>query len=114
MNGRVALREQLRDFLLFFGLPSVLCDEDAHWHEFVEHYSGVIEDGSVSCTDSNLRFAEKVTFSRGQRQKVGSYIPFDLVWDIALKDGRKIIVEESASPMPDGQPMRGWTVRIVS
>ncbi|MGA8873444.1 MAG: hypothetical protein WB460_20030 [Candidatus Acidiferrales bacterium] len=106
------LREQLRDFLLFFGLPSALCDDDACWHEFVEHYSGVIEDGSVSCASGDLRFVEKVIFSRGQRQRAGSYIPFDLVWEIVLKGGRKIVVEGSASPLPSGKPMRVWTVRL--
>ncbi|HUZ93834.1 MAG TPA: hypothetical protein VMU57_02875 [Edaphobacter sp.] len=105
---------QFREFLNAFGLPSVLCDEEARWHEFVEHYSGVIEDGSLACNGVNLNLVDKVVFSKGQRRRAETYVPFDLVWEIFLLDKRRIIVEGNASPLPNGEPMRGWTVRLVS
>jgi len=45
-----SFRQQFRQFLKAYDLPTELCDEDSRWHEFLTHYAGVIEDGSLSCT----------------------------------------------------------------
>lgn len=97
-------RGQFREFLEGYSLPSTVCDEDQHWHEFLKHYSGIIEDGSLSCEDKTqrLKIVRKVIFSKSQRRASDTYIPFDLAWDIVLSDGRILRVEVNAAPLPDG------------
>ncbi len=38
-------RQQFKQFLQAYDLPTGICDEDARWHGFLKHYAGVIEDG---------------------------------------------------------------------
>jgi hypothetical protein len=99
-------RLQFRQFLQAYDLPTALCDENSRWHEFVKHYAGVIEDGSLSCNAKTnaLKLVSEVIFSRGTAAMPGSYIPFGLEWTIILTDGRKLTVEVKVEPF-EGKEM---------
>jgi hypothetical protein len=99
-------RQQFRDFLRTYGLPSCLCDEDRRWHEFLTHYASVIQDGSLSCQakTQRLKHVSEVVFSKG-RERPHVFVPFDLVWKILLLDGRSIVVDVYAAPLLNGKPM---------
>lgn len=108
-------RIQFREFLNSFHLPTALCDEEARWNEFVTHYSGVIADGSISIPRAANAFqhVDRLVFSRGKRERPTMHIPFDLAWEIFLSDGRKLVVEGNAAPLPNGERMSAWGIRIV-
>ena len=93
-------REQFRQLLKGYHLPTRVCDEDPRWHEFLKNYAGIIEDGSLSCQApeaSGLRLVSKVVFTKGRPTTYDSYIPFHLSWEIVLLDGRTMSVEVSAT-----------------
>jgi hypothetical protein len=98
-------RDQLKHFFKAYGLPTVLCDEDKRWYDFLRHYAGVIEDGSLSCSAKNetLKLIREVTFTKG-RPTADTFIPFRFSWIIALRDGRKLTVDVGASA-PNGKEM---------
>ncbi len=100
-------REQFRAFLRTYDLPTTVCDEDVRWHKFLAHYAGVIEDGSLSCQAKTQRLnnVKEVIFSKGKTRPSDAFVPFDLVWDIVLLDGRTMSVQVYAAPLPDGNPM---------
>jgi|ERR1035437_6672482 hypothetical protein len=88
-------RAELKQFLTAHGLPTTLCDEDEWWHTFLAAYAGVIEDGSISCEgkrSDNLKIVERVTFLKGRAYE-GGHVPFGMVWDILLKNGKRVEVE---------------------
>jgi hypothetical protein len=101
-------RQQFRQLLQTYNLPTAVCDEDSRWHEFLTHYAGVIEDGSLSCKAkaTSLKLVSEVVFTKGRtatsREKF--YIPFGLVWTIVLLNGRNLTVEVKASA-PYGHEM---------
>jgi hypothetical protein len=99
-------RQQFREFLRVYDLPTGVCDEDGRWHEFLTHYAGVIQDGSLSCQakTQRLKHVNEVVFSKG-RERPQALVPFDLVWEIVLLDGRSIVVDVYATPLPNGKPM---------
>ncbi len=105
-------RQQFRAFLNHFDLRAAICDEDAQWHEFLKHYSGVIEDGSLECQGEGLKLVDKVVFRKGRPRPTESYIPFDLIWEIVLLNGKTLKVEVNASPLPNGKPMIGFTAHL--
>jgi hypothetical protein len=75
------------------------------WNEFVHHYAGVIEDGSLEIRAANhgLQHVKQVTFIRGREAREElPQIPFDMVWHIELLDGRSIDVDVNARPPIDG------------
>src|SRR5216683_2758548 len=41
-------RSQLREFFDAKGIRTDLTDDNARWNEFVTHYAGIIEDGSLA------------------------------------------------------------------
>jgi hypothetical protein len=94
-------RKQFKEFLQAYNLPTGICDQDARWHEFLKHYAGVIEDGSLSCQANAhpLKLIKEIVFSRGRTPANSKdfYIPFGLAWTIVLVDGRKLTVEVQAS-----------------
>ena len=100
-------RQQLRQFLKSYDLPTAVCDEDPRWHEFLKQYAGIIEDGSLSCQDKTgrLKLVREVIFTKRRPIISNTYIPFDLSWDIALLDGRTMTVEVNAAALPDGNEM---------
>ena len=106
-------RQQFRAFLHSFDLPTAICDDDAQWHEFLKHYSGVIEDGSLECQGQGLKFVHKIIFRRGRARPSESYIPFDLVWEIALLNGKSLRVEVNAAPLPNGEPRIGLVATLT-
>jgi len=105
-------RQQFRKFLDAYGLPTAVCDDDKRWHEFMTHYAGVIEDGSLSCSAKTqpLTLVSKVVFTKGKTVQ-DHYTPFALAWTIFLVDGRKLEVEVRASA-PKGNEMISWVVTL--
>jgi hypothetical protein len=108
-------RSQLRDFFRSSGIRTELTDDEARWNEFVKHYAGVIEDGSLSIRAPNhgLKHVKDVTFVKG-RNATGQFaeIPFDMLWSVSLLDGRKCDIEVNSGPAPDGRQMIGWSVHL--
>jgi hypothetical protein len=109
-------RQQFKQFLQAYNLPTGICDENPRWHEFLKHYAGVIEDGSLSCEAKAhpLKLIEKVVFSKGRTPAAtpkNFYIPFGLAWTIVLVDGRKLTVEVQASA-PNGNEMISHTTTL--
>jgi len=106
-------RQQFRQFLNVYNVPTELCEEDARWHEFLTHYAGVIEDGSLSCTakGTSLKLVREVVFTKGKPTKEWeeSTLPFNLSWTIVLLDGRNLTVEVSASVTDDGEAISNST-----
>lgn len=110
------LRSQLRDFLAGYDLPLDLTDDSDQWNDFVKHYAGVIEDGSLICQAKTpvLKHVKQVTFTKG-RDAIGEFaqIPFDMVWCVELLDGRSIDVDVNARPDTNGSgPMVSWGVHL--
>ncbi len=101
-------RQQFKQFLQAYNLPTGICDENPHWHEFLRHYAGVIEDGSLSCQAKAhpLKLINEVVFTKGRTAPTSQsfYILFGLAWTIVLLDGRKLTVEVKASA-PNGDEM---------
>jgi hypothetical protein len=95
-------KDQLKRFLDGHMLPTNICDEHDRWQEFVKHYAGVIEDGSLSCSakGEKLQNVQGVVFSKGRatRPEEG-FLPFRLLWTINLHDGRSLNVEAAASAL---------------
>jgi hypothetical protein len=92
------------DFLRSYGLPTQVCDEDRRWHTFLGIYASVIDDGSIACNaqPGDLQLIKRVTFSKG-RPIADCYLPFDMVWDIHLEDGRTLTINVHAPVRPPGQ-----------
>ena len=102
-------RTQLRDFLQAVGIPTDLVDDDAAWNEFVAQYAGVIEDGALAIRSENhgLEHVKQVTFTKG-REALGEFsqLPFDMMWTIALLDGRSLEVEVNGAGQMLGGRLR--------
>jgi hypothetical protein len=100
-------RKQFWKFLSAYDLSTELCDDDSRWSEFLGHYAGVIEDGSLSCKAKadSLKLVSEVVFTKGRASASWekSLLPFYLTWTIILQDGRKMTVEVSASVLEDGK-----------
>jgi hypothetical protein len=105
-------RDQFKHFLAAYGLPTVVCDDGERWHEFITHYAGVIEDGSLSCTSGarRLELISRVEFKKGKNVQ-DYYLPFGLLWTIVLRDGRKLGVEVKTSA-PKGHELLVWSVTL--
>jgi hypothetical protein len=108
-------RAQFKTFLQAYALPTRICDEDSRWHEFLKHYAGVIEDGSLSCKANahSLKLINEVIFTKGRTVAASEnfYLPFRLKWTMVLNDGRKLSVEVQASA-PKGREMIGATATL--
>ena len=109
-------RSQLRDFLRESGIRTDLTDGDALWNEFVKHYAGVIEDGSLSFDLENhgLKHVKQVRFVKS-RDAVGEHpqMPFDMTWSIALLNGQNLDIGLNARPVENGAgPMIGWRTHL--
>jgi hypothetical protein len=108
-----SFRQLLGQFLASHALPTDLCDDDARWHWFLGLYADVIEDGSISCNaqPGDLRHLSGVTFCKG-RPAIGCYLPFDMVWQIRLINGKAITVNVRAFDGPHGDRMMFHGVRL--
>jgi len=99
-------RQQFRQFLKNVGLSAAICEEDSRWHEFLKHYAGVIEDGSISCVarTDDLKVVSEVIFKKGRpTESENNHLPFGLLWSIVLLDGRTLTVDVEAAPaLPGG------------
>lgn len=105
-------RKQLREFLGYYVLPTAICDEDSHWHDFIECYSGVIEGGSLTFSGNGLRFIDEVRFKRGRRVGDEMIMPFNLVWEI-YKAGKEVLeVDVNALTLKNGELMTSFDIRI--
>lgn len=88
-------RSQLSSFPKSHSLPSDLCYDNPKWLSFLEHYAAVVEQGALSIDPNRkakaitLDAVDKIVFRKGQKA-LGkkSHLPFEIQWDIFLKDGR--------------------------
>lgn len=105
-------RQQFRKLLEIHDLPTGICDDDARWHEFLTHYAGVIEDGTLSCRAKKrpMKLVSKVVFTKG-RAVQDHHTPFTLQWTIFLVDGRKLALEVRASA-PEGKEIISSVIRL--
>jgi hypothetical protein len=105
-----SFRAQLKQLLSTHGLPTELCDDDDRWHEFITHYAGIIEDGSLTCDGKNLplKWVRRVVFTKGRARR-GSHVPFGLNWQIDLLDGSSLHVDVYAVA-PKGLQMIGHVI----
>lgn len=105
-------RDQLKQFFLAYGLPTGMCDEDQRWYDFLRHYAGVIQDGSLSCSarTESLRVISEITFTKG-RPTADTFIPFRFCWIIGLRDGGNMTVDVGASA-PNGTEMIFHGIRL--
>lgn len=109
-------RSQLRDFLSHYGLPIDVCDTDELWHDFLEAYSGVIEDGSLSVKADKLNVlsaVKQVIFRKGQSLTDAHHVPFVIRWDIELKDGRTVKASLETVPHRGGS-MTAHLLEVVN
>lgn len=106
---------QFKRFLEGHRLPITVCDEHDRWQEFVMHYAGVIDDGSLSCfaRGQQLPHVKDVVFRKGRAMEVEEgYLPFRLLWEINLHDGRRLDVEAATAP-PVGRDSTSWVVTLI-
>lgn len=82
----MTFRIELRNFLVSYGLPVDLCDNDERWFGFLEAYAGVIEDGSLLC---ELTTVERVTFTKTRSTLKGSKMSFAPQWVVTLRNSYK-------------------------
>lgn len=100
-----SFRNEFKEFLRGFDLPSAICDDDQRWHEFLKNYAGVIEDGTLSCRDEkpSLKTIRSVVFRRGASlSDWDTYrLPFALAWTIYLLNGRRLTIEVNSTVPKD-------------
>jgi len=107
-------RKELSQFLAIHALPTSLCDEDGRWFFFLAAYAGVIEDGSLACESKDpnkLRIVERVTFTESTRKRTGGHLPFDVKWDIQLKDKRTVEIEVGTQ---SDHKLMHWGLRLLN
>jgi hypothetical protein len=100
-------RAQLRQFFGERGISTELTDDSRRWNEFVMHYAGVIEDGSLEMRSESpeLKNVKQVTFTKGHTP-MSEFVtqPFAMVWTVVLRDGKVIDVDVTARPAQNGSP----------
>lgn len=94
-------KAQLREFFHHYGVVTDLTDDESRWNEFVEHYAGVIEDGSLAlrADTGQLTHVKQVTFIKG-RPALGEFdqMPFNMTWRVALLNGKTLDIDVNARP----------------
>ena len=107
-----AFRIQFREFLVAYNLPTELCDNDARWIQFILHYAGVIEDGSLSCEARGepLQYLESVVFSRGTVEQTWGYLPFTMTWLVHFRDSSSYLVHAQAARRENGSETVAWQI----
>jgi hypothetical protein len=89
-----SFRDQLSLFLAAYDLPVTLCVNKNRWHEFLKHYAGVIEDGSLSCQakESDFKLLRGVRFTKGPWRR-DAHLPFSLTWKMFLKNDKTLVAD---------------------
>jgi hypothetical protein len=110
------LRSQLGDFFSSNGIRTDLIDDGAPWNEFVQHYAGVIEDGSLSiqAQDHGMNHIKEVTFTKG-RESRGEFtqLPFEMMWHVELLNGQSLDITVTARPRKgEVEQMIGWGISL--
>lgn len=82
------LRHELRTVLQSYGLSTRVCDDDAEWSVFLQAYTGVIEDGTLT---AGLRWVDGARFTRKAEISTfdNPHLPFEMIWKIRLKQPYK-------------------------
>jgi hypothetical protein len=106
-------RDELRLLLASHGLPSTVCDDDGWWYEFLEQYSGVIED----CTLSLKRPLKNITGVKFERRPSGvtpAALTFAPTWIVSLSTPHQHhwSMELSAEALA-GTTTKAWGHRFV-
>lgn len=96
---------ELRNFLRHYALPTDLCDDETRWQQFLGQYSGVIQDGGLTChaKSNSLQYVRDVVFSSKKRRCLAEEgLPFYPSWRINLLDGRALTVDVKVGPLIAG------------
>jgi hypothetical protein len=106
-----SFREQLREFLVAYNLPTELCDKDDQWQVFLKHYSGVVEDGTLSCKskEQRLKHVSEVVFGKARRSLAEANLPFYPSWRIVLLNGKSMTVNVKLGEPIEGKPSIVWS-----
>lgn len=100
-------RNELRDFLGGWGIPTTFCDDDEKWFDFVAAYTRVIEDGSL--VGKNKKMVETVTFLKDDKNAPPGGLAYK--WDIMFNDkinGAEGIELTVQYPRDRKNPSRAW------
>jgi hypothetical protein len=118
--GLETFRQHFRSFLTTYDIPPNVCNDDGLWHQFLTHYAGVIEDGSLKCSirkdqPNPLTLVEKVIVNKGRNQP-GFKMPFSLVWTILFLQphDRKGLEVETKAVHSDSGEMIVWGTKLLS
>ena len=111
---RDTFKSQLHEFFVTNGVRTDLTDNDARWNEFVKHYAGVIEEGSLVYRAQGLKHVKQVTFtkSRDATGELAQMMPFDMRWRVALVDGRRFDIDVNARRGDKGPPLIDLGVQL--
>jgi hypothetical protein len=106
-------RKELRDVLAYHNIPTTVCDDDGWWYGFLEHYSGVIED----CTLTLKRPLQNLTSVKFVKQQSGvnpAALTFAPTWVVNLSSPHKghWYLEFSAEPFA-GMTTKAWGHRFI-
>jgi hypothetical protein len=107
---------ELRDFLKHYGLSTDLCDDEPRWQQFLGQYSGVIQDGALTCHAKNksLRHVRNVVFSTQKQLSLAEQdLPFYPLWRINLLDGRVLTLNVKVGPLIAGNRSIVHTTRVT-
>lgn len=105
-------RNELRALLAHHNIPATLCDDDAGWYGFLEQYSGVIEDCTLTLKRplQNLTSVKFVKRQSGVRPAALTFAP---TWVVSLSSPHNghWYLEFSAEPFA-GLPTKAWGHRF--
>src|SRR5579862_6045433 len=107
-------RQELGPFLRAYNLPTDVCDHDPLWDQFVEQYSGVIEDGSLTCTDKDLELMliDSVVFKKSNRPGIDRVLPFDMQWEMFKEKKKVLTVDAYTFIFPGGERANAFGIRL--
>lgn len=81
-------RDDLHRFLDEQGLPNDLTVNDSRWNRFLAQYGGVIQDGSLVYSGTDLQLVKQMTFTT--MPPSSEAVPFDIRWEIQAKSGQRL------------------------
>jgi hypothetical protein len=117
LTGELALfdtcRDELRECLRYHHLPTTLCDDDAWWYGFLEQYSGVIEDCTMTLKKP-LQHIAALRFERRPTSIKPAALSFAPTWVVTLRQphqGRRRL--EISAEQFAGLATKAWGYRLT-
>lgn len=106
-------RSELRDLLAHHNLPTALCNDEGWWYGFLEQYSGVIEDCTLTLKRP-LQNLTSVKFVKRQSGVTPAALTFAPTWVVSLSrphQGHRYL-EFSSEPFA-GMTTKAWGHRFI-